>query len=65
MIEPTRKEHPHKFLDASLVPLERALHERAEKLTEAGKASTSDMDAFVRLLLANELNAIAEELHFW
>jgi hypothetical protein len=64
-MEPIRKEKAHKYLDASLIPLERALIERANALTVAGKNSTTDADAFVRLLLANELVSLAEELHHW
>ncbi len=64
MIEPRRRQEPKKHLDASLVPLERALRERAEQLYPADTDPTARIN-IIHYELAQELRKIAEELHYW
>ena len=65
--EPARRIQPSKFLDASLVPLERALQVRAEVLETEGAASeaAASVGDLIRDALAVELRALAAELHYW
>ena len=73
-----RKEAPKKFLDASLVPLENALLERARVIAEGILAEPEhykfqnekesfeqDMRVFVRSIVADEFQRLARELHHW
>jgi len=73
-----RKDLPSKFLDASLVPLERALVNRAghiatEILSQPDTSSsmddkeafTRDVTTLVRSVIAEEFQKLAKELHFW
>ncbi len=59
-----RAEKPRKFLDASLVPLEKALLARADDLTEQ---ASNEFDPFapVKQMLAGEFRMLAGELHHW
>ncbi|HEY5314255.1 MAG TPA: hypothetical protein VIK18_17110 [Pirellulales bacterium] len=71
---PARRPEPRLFLDASLVPLERALRARADALDER-TALTRSLPANVRSVeaeagyrsewLAAEFRALADELHHW
>ena len=78
MNEPKRREQRRTHLDASAVPVERALQHRARELAEAvlnepdlpptASAETvlkHGLTAVVRSLLAEELQHLAEELHWW
>lgn len=71
MIEPMRKKEPKRFLDASLVPLERALLERADVLAELGSRANDKSSVPVQELyhpyqvMAMEFRSLAEELHHW
>lgn len=56
-----RRDEPRKFLDASLVPLEHALLARAQVL-DGAPPKALDMRA---QWLADELRALADELHHW
>ncbi len=68
-----RKEQPKKFLDASLVSLEKALLARADSLEkesdsvsfEIENASYEGTAWFVARRVANEYRLLAEEMHYW
>ena len=72
-----RREQPKRFLDASTVPVERALLERARVLSENVLSEPGAPDAtdeqvmaagvlsVVRATVAAELLALAQELHYW
>lgn len=64
--EPSRRDLRRTHLDASVVPVERALLARAGVL-EGGEQQPGETDiAFgMGLLLAQEFRALAEELHWW
>ena len=79
MNEPTRREVRRTHLDASAVPVERALLARAELIgAEVGvvrqvfrvagidnpRQVTARSEA-VAVIVANEFRALAEELHWW
>ncbi len=55
----TRREQPHRFLDASLAPLEQALLARAQFLEDTARIDHPD------LWLAEQFRKLAEELHHW
>jgi hypothetical protein len=57
----------HRHLDASLVPLEHALIQRADMLEGGTEPLTSDTPLAVQLqvAMAAEYRALAEELHYW
>lgn len=74
-----RSEHRKQYLDASLVPLERALLERASLVgahydvaRRAFRVHGLSNDAMAMVLpdvvaeiVAGELRGLAEELHYW
>ena len=68
-----RRPEPRKFLDASLVPLERALRARADVLAEQCQAVDDAPDAEGPTLImatvlagvAQEFRVLADELHHW
>ena len=72
MTEPRRRETRRTYLDASVVPVERALLARAKVLEEQaqallddeGRTPVSEMGAGIRQILASEHRALAEELHW-
>jgi len=65
-IEPQRKEQPRRFLDASLVPLERALRDRATAIREEARLSfETSATAQIGFTIAKEFDALADELHYW
>ena len=59
---PPRREQPKRFLDASTVPVERALLARADELEKPDGHGGYEM---TRLNIAAEFRALAEELHHW
>jgi hypothetical protein len=62
--EPQRRPEPKRFLDASLVPFERALLARAaeiEKRAEGEHKAVQALSGFVAL----QFRALAEELRYW
>lgn len=75
--QPQRREHRKTHLDASVVPVERALLERAITLSRqvidepdlTGATEEQAMAAgvllAVRAHVSAELLALAEELHYW
>lgn len=74
MNEPKRREQRRTHLDASVVPVERALLARAgaisasvmEVFSAAGDTETAEtLAAHVRLDLAQEFRDLADELHYW
>lgn len=63
---PRRADRPHRFLDAHLMIVERALESRASTLDEESEKLPADsVKAGVMQLLAAELRNIAEEMHYW
>jgi len=57
-----RRTEPRRFLDASLVPLENALLERAGELdVQFDSGPEKEVAAFV----AHEFRALAKEMHHW
>lgn len=60
-----RKTH----LDASVVPVERALNEQAKALEQMAMspavAGSDPADAVIMARMATEFRALAEELHYW
>jgi len=63
--EPQRAPEAH-HLDAKLIPVERALIARAAVLNEEALAETeATLAAAVKLLVSQELMAVAVELHYW
>lgn len=68
MTEPQRRELRRTHLDASVVPVERALLARAEALqAEAEALASGDTDLLggVKAMFAAEFRELAEELHYW
>lgn len=72
MAEPKRRDQRRTHLDASAVPVERALLARAAVLDDrAGTASGQPQlgigpdDARLLHGVASEFRALAEELHYW
>lgn len=69
MNQPRRAENPKKFLDASLVPLERALNSRAEVLIDevlnADEETIGTFPYSFKCMLRDEYLRLAEELHHW
>ena len=64
MNEPKRREQRRTHLDASVVPVERALLARAAKL-ESVPEGAIETENILREFLAAEYRFMAEELHFW
>lgn len=70
MSEPQRREHRKTHLDASAVPVERALIARAQdiEMRTARAPVTHEMtpgECVILLRVAVEFRALAEELHWW
>ena len=68
MNESKRREQRRTHLDASAVPVERALNARADELIQhAGRlrADGGDEAADTYGYMAYEFRALAEELHWW
>lgn len=65
--QPQRREQRRTHLDASVVPVERALLARAGALDESAAAPPEPSPDEVRAekLIADEFRALAEELHYW
>lgn len=74
--EPPRRTQRNKHLDASIVPVERALLERAEFLSARASQRNSINEAFIiengpdiesalDVRVAEEFRALADELHYW
>ena len=63
--EPQRKPEPTKYLDASLVPLERALRARADVLQVEAAQDAGNLVNTVKAGVAVELLKLADELHHW
>jgi uncharacterized membrane protein len=69
---PLRREQRRTHLDASVVPVERALLARAAEIQSELDARADEpvtdsllMRATVLDVMASEFRALAEELHFW
>lgn len=60
-----RLEKPKRSLDASVVPVERALLSRALSLEDAADRPDKTATATVLSAVAAEFRALAEELHHW
>ena len=68
MNEPKRREQRRTHLDASAVPVERALLARAEELHEAASDAADDEQRLAHVVaatLGTEFERLAEELHWW
>ena len=74
--EPQRKPDPSKYLDASLVPLERALRARADALLTVAddmagvapddpKAELTSITAVITAAIAIQFRQLADELYHW
>jgi hypothetical protein len=67
--EPKRREFRRTHLDASVVPVERALNARAKEIEEGDLSSSANMSpkvvTAVQVMLAAEFRTLAEELHWW
>ena len=64
---PPRRDKPKAHLDASVVPVERALLARAGVLEAEyiRQDKPTDLQNLVLLHTAQEFRALAEELHYW
>lgn len=76
--EPQRRDEP-RHLDAAIVPVERALRARAHELSsgamqafailgperEDGTVDPARIEPNLKLMLAAELRALADELKYW
>ena len=62
---PKRREQRRTHLDASVVPVERALLARAADLDEREKAYAGPPDGFSPADMAIEFRNLADELHYW
>ena len=60
-----RKPDPSKFLDASLVPLEKALLHRADELDKKSGVTDDGTVNWIAVEMAAEFRALAGELHHW
>lgn len=69
MNEPKRRENRRTHLDASAVPVERALIARAKEIEQDDLTTSANMSpevvTAVQVILAAEFRALAEELHWW
>lgn len=77
--EPQRREQRRTHLDASVVPVERALLARAHELSsgamqafavlgperEDGTVDPARIEPNLKLMLGAEFRALADELHWW
>ena len=75
-VTPARREQPKLHLDASVVPVERALLARAAFLSTRASQRNAinmasiiengpDVESAVDVRIAEEFRTLAEELHFW
>jgi hypothetical protein len=62
MAEPKRRENRRTHLDASVVPVERALLARAGELEQP--VDTAERIDMIKFTVAAEFRALAEELHW-
>ena len=64
---PPRRDNPKLHLDASVVPVERALLARAEALDAEAHEPESEptIGSAVKLLVSQEFRQLADELHYW
>lgn len=71
MAEPQRREQRRTHLDASVVPVERALLARATQLSRSARVEelTADLPSETNRVIygemAREFRDLAEELHWW
>lgn len=71
MTEPQRRPQRRTHLDASVVPVERALLARAEQLSRSAKVEeitadlASETNRVIYREMAREFRDLAEELHWW
>jgi hypothetical protein len=69
MSDPRRREQRNTHLNASIVPVERALLARAEALDTAVSRHGADAPDWVPVetfqVIAAEFRQLAEELHWW
>lgn len=66
MNEPPRRTQRKTHLDASTVPVERALLARAALVQETGShLPPGTVEGLVLLMFAAQLTELAEELHWW
>lgn len=79
MTGPQRREQRRTHLDVSVVPVERALLARAHEMSsgamqtfavlgperEDGTTDPARIEPNLKLMLAGEFRALAEELHWW
>lgn len=65
MNQPPRRTQRRTHLDASVVPVERALLERARKLHDAGSMlPPGTVEGLLLLMFASQFTEMAEELHW-
>jgi hypothetical protein len=62
--EPQRREQRRTHLDASVVPVERALLHRAEELFDRAGRQIDNVSRSIDLEMSAEFRALAEELHW-
>lgn len=63
---PQRRPEPVRHLLAHIVPVEKALHERADQLLkEADDLPDDSIPAAIKLTVAAEFRKLAAELHHW
>lgn len=67
MADPKRREQRCTYLNASIVPVERAMLARASVLEQraAAMALESKSGHVTLAVLADEFRALADELHWW
>lgn len=67
MQEPKRRETRRTHLDASAVPVERALLHRADALEDllSGFEHPGSVEWYAILRISNEFRQLAEEIHWW
>lgn len=58
MIEPMRKKEPKKFLDASIVPVARALRERASQLEQGAIFVAKEIEHVANPVIKNAVEEI-------
>jgi hypothetical protein len=68
MMEQQRRTDRKNFLDASVVPVEKALMQRASALrarAELHMPVDPEVEIKAEIMIATEFEALAEELHYW
>lgn len=65
VLGPQRRTVRRTHLDASAVPVERALLDRASRLNERGTAMLPGFEADTLLAISAEFTELAEALHWW